>query len=132
MVDFAQADFSTTPSPLTITVAPTVSGSNTIQIQLQPIPSFTINYSPSGSGWQKFNADVLKNAATTIITAITPFVADVAQTQAQKYLNNNATFTVPSIPLSYSNVSITLTPSNLGISTTDQGHVLITATVTIT
>ncbi|CAO3452588.1 hypothetical protein [Azospirillum sp.] len=131
MVDFAQATFSTTPTPLTITVAPTVSGSNTVQLQLQPLPSFQINYAPSGSGWQKFNASVLENAATTIIAVLNPFISSAVQTAAQKQLNENASFTVPTIPISFDGINLQLAPSSLNISTADADHVLVTATVNI-
>ncbi len=130
MVDFAKADFATNPSPLTVTVAPAVSGSNTITMQLQPLPSFSITYTPDGSGWQKFNADTLKNAATTIIGVMTPAISAILQTEAQTYLKGLAV-PVPPIPITFDGISLTLTPSQLNIATGDSEHVLVTATVNI-
>lgn len=131
MVDFAKADFTTDPTPLTVTVAPTVSGSDSIKLQLQPLPKFSINYKPDGSGWEKFNADTLKHVATTLIAQITPFVTATLQTKGQDYLDG-LTMKVPPIPLDYKGVSLTLTPSNLNISANDSDHVLVSATVKIT
>ena len=130
MVDFAKAAFTTDPTPLTLTVTPAVVG-NKIQLQLQPLPTFTIKYSADGSGWEKFNADTLKNAATTIIGVMTPFIANTLQTQAQSMLNDKASFTVPAIPISFDGISLTITPSNLAIASADSEHVLVTATVQI-
>ena len=130
MVDFAKADFTTDPTPLTVTVTPTVSGSDSIKLQLQPLPKFSINYKPDGSGWEKFNADTGKHVATTLIAEITPFVTATLQTKGQGYLDGQAV-TVPPIPLTYQGISLTLTPSNLNISTSDSDHVLVSATVKI-
>ncbi|MGW8393831.1 hypothetical protein [Pseudoduganella sp. HUAS MS19] len=130
MVDFAKADFGTNPSPLTITVAPAVVGSNQVKLQLQPLPSFTISYTPDGSGWEKFNADTLRNAATTIIGVITPFITATLQSTAQSYLDGMAV-TVPAIPIEFDGIKLTLTPDKLNISTADSEHVLVTASVSI-
>ena len=116
MVDFAKAKFATNPTPLTVTVAPVVQGSNQIKLQLQPLPSFSITYTADGSGWEKFNADTLKNAAKTIISAMTPMITGIFQTQAQSALDKTIV-TVPAIPIQFDGISLTLTPSNLNIST---------------
>ncbi|GKT25360.1 hypothetical protein [Acidovorax sp. SUPP3334] len=131
MVDFAKADFATSPTPLTFTVAPVVSGSNTVQLQLQPLPSFTITYTADGSGWEKFNAGLLQHVATTIIGVATPFIRSTLQTKAQAYLTDKASFTVPPIPIAFDGISLSLTASNLSISTADADHVLVTATVNV-
>jgi hypothetical protein len=131
MSDFAKASFATKPTPLTLTVAPAVSGSATIQLQLQPLPTFTIDYSPDGNGWQKFNAGLLEHVANIIIGAATPFIENTIQDEAQKQLNENASFTVPTIPISIDGIDLTLTPANLNISTSDADHLLVTANVTI-
>lgn len=130
-MDFAKADFGTKPTPLTITVAPVVSGSNTVQLQLQPLPSFSITYTPDGSGWQKFNAKLLDHVASTVIDAVTPFITSTIHDKAQQLLNEKASFTVPSIPISFDGIDLKLTPSSLSISTADADHVLVTATVNI-
>ncbi|CAM3415606.1 hypothetical protein [Paracidovorax anthurii] len=131
MVDFAKATFSTKPSPVTVTVAPVVSGSKTVQLQLQPLPAFTITYAADGSGWEKFNAGLLEHVANIIIGVATPFITSAAQSAAQKALNENASFSVPDIPLQLDGISLKLTPSNLNISTADADHVLVTANVDI-
>ncbi len=131
MVDFAKADFGTDPTPLTVTVKPVVSGSKQIQLQLQPLPAFKITYAPNGSGWEKFNASVLQHVATSVIGIVTPFLQSTIQSAAQKELNENASFTVPDIPLQLEGVQIKLVPSGLNISTADADHVLVTASVDI-
>ncbi|TDR81927.1 hypothetical protein [Paludibacterium purpuratum] len=131
MTDFAKATFTTAPTPLTLTVAPVIVGSNTVQLQLQPLPTFTIHYAPDGSGWQQFNAGLLEHVANIVIGAVTPFITNTIQTKAQDELNANASFTVPPIPVSFEGISLTLTPTNLNLSTSDADHVLITANVAI-
>lgn len=131
MVDFAKADFGTDPTPLTVTVKPVVSGANTLQLQLQPLPSFTITYTKDGSGWEQFNAGVLEHVATTIIGVATPFINSIIQSKAQTCLNENASFTVPPIPIKFDGISLELTPSSLNISNADPDHVLVTGTVTV-
>ena len=130
MVAFAKADFTTNPSPLTVTVAPAVSGSNTITLKLQALPSFTVTYKPDGSGWEQFNAKTLANVAGIIIGKITPFVTGTLQSAAQSELDTLAV-TVPAIPITFEGISLTLTPSQLNISASDSEHVLVTATVNI-
>ncbi|MEI8633321.1 hypothetical protein P4S72_17215 [Vibrio sp. PP-XX7] len=127
MVDFANAKFETKPKPLTITIAPTVKGSNVIQMQLQPLPQFSITYTPDGSGWQKFNASTLKHVTTTIIDVITPFISSTLQDKAQKVLNDKAQVTIPPIPVSVDGIDLTITPTSLNISSPDTDHVLVTA-----
>ncbi|GEM_PF-4925841 len=131
MVDFAKASFGTQPTPLTVTVKPVVSGSSTVQLQLQPLPDFSITYAKAGSGWEQFNASLLQHVATTIIGVATPFIQSAIQSAAQKYLNENASFPVPAIPITFEGISLKLTPSNLNISNADADHVLVTATVNV-
>lgn len=131
MVDLIKTKLSTNPTPVTLTVVPKVVGSTKVQLQLNPIPSYTITSTPEGSGWEKFNAEVSQHMITTVgnalITAVTPLI----QTAAQNYLNEHVAFNVPSIPVTVHDVSITLTPSDLNISTHDD-HVMITGQVAIT
>lgn len=131
MVDFAKAQFGTDPAQLTISVAPVVSGSTTIELELNPLPDFSITYQAVGSGWEKFNANVLKHAATTIIGALTPFIKSTIKDKAQTALNENASFTVPTVPISVDGIELSITPSDLNISTSGSDYILVTATANI-
>ena len=131
MVDFIKTTLSTDPTPVTLTVVPTVVGSTQIQLHLNPIPSYKITDTPEGSGWEKFNAEMIGHMITTVGDALITAVKPLIQDAAQNYLNEHAAFDVPSIPLTVDEVSITLTPSDLDISTYDD-HVMVTGKVAIT
>jgi hypothetical protein len=130
MVDFAKADLCTKPSPVKVSIEPTVVGSTHIQMQLGTIPDLTLSYKANGSGWEKFNADVLKHAATTAGDALLSFGKSTIQSKAQDFLNDKASFDVPPIPISVDGVSVTVMPSDIKISTNDD-HIMITATVAV-
>jgi len=132
MVDFLKADLKTDPTPISATVTPTVVDSDKIQMTLGTIPSFTITVTkdPHGSSWQGFNTDVSKHIIEVISNALADFITPTLQTKANDYLKDNATFQVPSLPITVEDVTVTLKPSGLAISSYDD-HVMVTGTVDV-
>jgi hypothetical protein len=131
MVDFAKADLGTTPSPIKVTIKPKVVGSTSIHMTLGTLPDLTLAYTATGSGWEKFNAGLIKHAATTAGDALLKGAKSIIQNEAQAFLDSQASFDVPTIPISVDGISVTLTPSDLAIST-NGSHLMITASVNIT
>lgn len=131
MADFIKTKLSTNPTPINVSVTPTVVGSTQIQLQLGAIPSMSITSTPEGSGWEKFNADVSKNMIKVVGDALLGFARPLLQSEAQQYLNENAAFDVPAVPVTVEGVSTTLTPSNVKITTNGDDYVMVTASVTV-
>ena len=132
MADFIKTKLGTKPTPIKLTVSPTVVGSTQIQLKLGELPSMTITSTPEGSGWEKFNANVSEHMIKVVGDALLGFARPVLQSEAQQYLNEHAAFDVPTIPINVEGIEATLTPADLKISTNGNDYVMVTASVTVT
>lgn len=129
-MEFITVKLDTDPSPIRLTITPIVTGSTQIQLQLDPLPFIRITATKDENLWQ-----FLGGVAEIIIEQVSnDFLArniSSIEEKAQEYLNENAAFDVPPIPVSVEGVDITLTPSDLEISAYDNDYVMVSGSVTI-
>lgn len=131
MAEFLKVKLGTTPSSLLLTVHPKIVNSTQVQFQVESLPEIEITHEAVGDGWQQFNANVSSNLIDIVTDLLRSHINTTLKNAATTALNKNASFNVPPIPLKVGNISITLKPSDMKMSTFDGDYLMITSSITI-